>query len=100
MSGEADEYAFPETLNEQSRFIGLPYDEIAIIAPLVGAGIYFNMAGTLSVMAAFLWWLIRYFKKGQGSTWLFNLAYWYLPSWLFTVAFKVVPDSGNRHWMK
>lgn len=100
MDSEDDKYVFPETINEQSRFIGLPYDELFIIASLVLTGITYNMTGTLSALAAFLWLFVRRLKKGQGSAWLLNLIYWYTPFFLIGIAFRKIPDSGNRHWMK
>ncbi|EEG5674990.1 type IV conjugative transfer system protein TraL, partial [Salmonella enterica] len=32
MDGEDDKYYFPETLNQQERYIGLPLDELLIVA--------------------------------------------------------------------
>lgn len=51
-------------------------------------------------MGAVLWLFVRHLKKGQGSWWLLNLLYWYLPTVLFRVQFRRTPDSGNRHWMQ
>ncbi|MBD4517503.1 type IV conjugative transfer system protein TraL, partial [Xanthomonas citri pv. citri] len=42
--------------------------------------------------------LVRYLKKGQGSYWLLNFCYWHLPSLLFKVTFRQIPDSSFRHW--
>lgn len=100
MEGEEDKYSFPETINQQGRWFGLPLDELVVIAVPVAFGIVYNMTGVLSILAVFLWWVIRRLKKGQGSYWLINLCYWYLPNLLFNYAFKKLPDSGNRHWMK
>ncbi|MBK0019624.1 type IV conjugative transfer system protein TraL, partial [Kosakonia sp. S42] len=43
MNGEDDKYYFPETLNQQARFFGLPLDELLVIAPLTLLGIVCNM---------------------------------------------------------
>jgi conjugal transfer pilus assembly protein TraL len=34
MSGEGDKYNFPETMNQQDRYLGLPIDELIVTAPL------------------------------------------------------------------
>lgn len=98
MAGEENKYYFPETLNQQARFFGLPIDELIVIAPLTLLGIAFNMSTTLGIVSGFLWWLIRYLKKGQGSYWLLNFCYWHLPAIIFSVTFKALPDSCFRHW--
>ncbi|WP_407437740.1 type IV conjugative transfer system protein TraL [Lelliottia sp.] len=98
MSGEEDKYYFPETLNQQERYFGLPLDEIIIVAPLVILGVLNNMSTELSIIAGLLWASVRYMKKGQGSYWLLNFCYWHLPSLLFKVTFRKIPDSSFRHW--
>ncbi|MGC1072829.1 type IV conjugative transfer system protein TraL [Pantoea agglomerans] len=52
------------------------------------------------IVAGALWLLVRHLKKGQGTWWLMNLLYWYLPTALLRLQFRRVPDSGNRHWMQ
>ncbi|ELW9465971.1 TraL protein [compost metagenome] len=98
MSGEEDKYYFPETLNQQDRYLGLPLDELIIVAPLILLGVLNDMSTELTVIAGLLWALVRYLKKGQGSYWLLNFCYWYLPTLLFKVAFRQIPDSSFRHW--
>lgn len=98
MNGEEDKYYFPETLNQQERYFGLPLDEIIIVAPLVILGVLNNMSTELSIIAGLLWASVRYMKKGQGSYWLLNFCYWHLPSLLFKVTFRKIPDSSFRHW--
>lgn len=98
MSGEEDKYYFPETLNQQERYFGLPLDEIIIVAPLVILGVLNNMSTELSIIAGLLWASVRYLKKGQGSYWLLNFCYWHLPSLLFKITFRKIPDSSFRHW--
>ncbi len=98
MSGEEDKYYFPETLNQQERYFGLPLDEIIIVAPLVILGVLNNMSTELSIIAGLLWASVRYMKKGQGSYWLLNFCYWHLPSLLFKITFRKIPDSSFRHW--
>ncbi len=98
MSWENDKYLFPETLNEQNRYFGLPLDELIVVAPLNVVGILYNMSITLGVVSAILWLLVRYLKKGQGSYWMLNFCYWHLPSFIFKATFRQIPDSGFRHW--
>ncbi|HED3300264.1 MAG: type IV conjugative transfer system protein TraL [Hafnia sp.] len=98
MNGEEDKYHFPETLNQQERYFGLPLDEVLIVAPLIILGVLNDMSLELSVVAGLLWALIRYLKKGQGSYWLLNFCYWHLPSLLFKITFQQIPDSSFRHW--
>jgi len=86
------------TSRKQERYFGLPLDELLIIAPLVILGVLNNMAIELTVVAALLWITVRYLKKGQGSYWLLNFCYWHLPSFLFRVTFRQIPDSSFRHW--
>lgn len=98
MAGEDDQYHFPETLNQQARFFGLPLDELLIIAPLTVLGVMFNMSTALGIVSGVLWLLVRYLKKGQGSYWLLNFLYWHLPALIFKMTFKMIPDSCFRHW--
>jgi len=98
MNGEDDKYYFPETLNQQDRYLGLPLDELIIVAPLILLGVLNDMSTELTIIAGLLWALVRYLKKGQGSYWLLNFCYWYLPTLLFKIAFRQIPDSSFRHW--
>ena len=98
MDGEVDKYDFPETLNQPDRIIGLPKDEFFVVAPVIVIGIAFNMAFVMLGVAGALWFAVRYFKKGQGSYWLLNFCYWYLPTALFRTVFQALPDSSFRHW--
>ena len=98
MNWEEDKYYFPETLNQQDRYFGLPLDELLIVAPLVLFGVLNTMSTELSIITSLLWALVRYLKKGQGSFWLLNFCYWHLPSLLFKISFRQIPDSSFRHW--
>lgn len=68
MSGEEDKYDFPETLNQQERYIGLPLDEVIIVAPLIVLGVLNDMSLELSIVAGLLWAIIRHLKKGRVRT--------------------------------
>jgi conjugal transfer pilus assembly protein TraL len=100
MDRDALQYQFPETLNQQKRIIGLPTEEAVVITACAGVGLLCDLFIVMLFVAAVLWLLIRYLKKGQGTWWLLNLLYWYLPTKLFRLQFRRVPDSGNRHWMQ
>ncbi|EGA9242417.1 type IV conjugative transfer system protein TraL, partial [Salmonella enterica] len=38
--------------------------------------------------------------RGKSSRWLYNWCYWYLPTELFRVVYRVIPDSSFRKWIK
>ena len=98
MNGEGDKYNFPETMNQQGRYLGLPIDELIVTAPLLVLGVLNNLSLELGAIAGILWFIVRYLKKGQGSYWLLNFCYWHLPSLLSKVTFRQIPDSSFRHW--
>lgn len=93
-------YQFPQTLTEQRRILGIPMDEaIAGMAPLCWGVLTGNHVAGL-VMGALFWIGLSRFKKGRGSAWLYNMAYWYLPEYCFKGMFKILPDSAYRLWLK
>ncbi|CAM3825875.1 type IV conjugative transfer system protein TraL [Rouxiella silvae] len=100
MSGELDKFKFPETINEQTRIIGLPVDEMFLITTPILAGIGMNMGGQMCIVACLLWLLVRYLKRGKGTYYMVDMLYWYLPSFIFRIFYRVIPDSGNRHWIR
>lgn len=100
MDGESLKYQFPETLNQQKRLGGLPTEEAVLFLACAGIGLLCDMFIVMLIVAGTLWLLVRHLKKGQGTWWLMNLLYWYLPTALLRLQFRRVPDSGNRHWMQ
>ncbi|MFD3249158.1 type IV conjugative transfer system protein TraL [Rahnella aquatilis] len=100
MDQDSLKYRFPETLNQQKRVAGLPPEEAFVLLACGVTGFFCDIFIVMLCVGAVLWLLIRHIKKGQGSWWLLNLLYWYLPTVLFRVQFRRVPDSGNRHWMQ
>ncbi|RRF57871.1 hypothetical protein EAO11_26240 [Klebsiella pneumoniae] len=38
-------------------------------------------------------------EKGKGSSFLLNLAYWFLPTTLMRFFISVLPESYKRHWI-
>ncbi|MBW1215804.1 type IV conjugative transfer system protein TraL [Pantoea allii] len=100
MDGDAQQYLFPETLNQQKRLMGLPTEEAIVVIACAGIGLLCDIFIVMLFVAGALWLLIRHLKKGQGTWWLLNLLYWYLPTVLLRLQFRRVPDSANRHWMQ
>lgn len=93
-------YRFPKTLNEQRRLFGMPLEEALITLPIGIIGVLVSRPLVFIIIAALLWLAIRHIKKGKGSTWLYNMAYWYLPTALLRGLFKKLPDSCYRHWLR
>ena len=93
-------FSFPQTLTEQSRPIGLPLDETAVIGIPMGWGFMDGQHLAGLVTGALLWFGLRYFKKGRGTTWLLNACYWYLPAYCFRGLYKVIPESAFRLWLR
>lgn len=106
MSGngtERDElymYRFPKTLNDQAKWFGLPIDELICVIPVIGWAVWINKPIFGFIIGGFIWLLIKKAKKGKGSRWLYNLIYWYLPSFIFKGIYKKTPDSCSRQWIK
>ncbi len=98
MSGDENKlkkYRFPETLTNQSRWFGLPLDELIPAAICVGWGITTSKYLFGIGAAVLVYFGIKKLKKGRGSSWLRDLIYWYMPTALLRGIFHNVPDSGN-----
>lgn len=93
-------YRFPKTLGDQLRIIGMPLDEFIPSVPPFLIAIYYKHALGGLIFSVTMWLFIRWLKRGRGSMWLYNLLYWYLPTELFRVVYKVIPDSSFRKWIK
>jgi len=50
-------------------------------------------------MATATWFVIKHFKKGQGTSWFLNLMYWHMPDEISRVLFNKTPSSTLRHWL-
>ena len=99
MSGEVeDRYIFPQTLTEQKRLIGIPLDEASVGLTPACVGIYFNQSLVGMIVGLLFWFALTHFKKGKGTSWLFNMCYWHLPG--LNGQFKVLPESAWRLWLK
>lgn len=96
----AQRFTFPQTLNDKTGPVGLPLDEtIALFGPS-GWGFYTGQYVAGMIISVFVWIALRYFKKGRGSSWLFNACYWYLPGSLSRQMYRVIPDSSFRLWLR
>lgn len=92
-------YYFCKLLDQDRRIIGLPSDEAI---PLIACFLIFFLIKQLVmgfIVAAIILLVIRYFKRGQGSTWLINLCYWYCPASIMKLIFSSTPLSYYRHWL-
>ena len=76
MSGDENKlkkYRFPETLTNQSRWFGLPLDELIPAAICVGWGITTSKYLFGIGAAVLVYFGIKKLKKGRGSSWLRDL---------------------------
>ncbi|HAJ5587329.1 type IV conjugative transfer system protein TraL [Escherichia coli] len=103
MSGDENKlkkYRFPETLTNQSRWFGLPLDELIPAAICIGWDITTSKYLFGIGAAVLVYFGIKKLKKGRGSSWLRDLIYWYMPTALLRGIFHNVPDSCFRQWIK
>ncbi len=78
MSGDENKlkkYRFPETLTNQSRWFGLPLDELIPAAICIGWGITTSKYLFGIGAAVLVYFGIKKLKKGRGSSWLRDLIY-------------------------
>lgn len=103
MSGDENKlkkYRFPETLTNQSRWFGLPLDELIPSVICIGWGLMTSKYLFGIGAAVLVYFGIKKLKKGRGSSWLRDLIYWYMPTALLRGIFHNVPDSCFRQWIK
>lgn len=92
-------YLVPKTLDVPSRILGLPIDEFivglffAVFFFLLGKMIWSMIIPTVVVV------LIKVMKRGQGSAWLVNLCYWYLPKVVMINLLRKTPPSRQREYI-
>ena len=106
MSGDENKlkkYRFPETLTNQSRWFGLPLDELIPAAICIGWGITTSKYLFGIGAAVLVYFGIKKLKKGRGSSWLRDLIYWYMPTALLRgifhgtrCPFKYQSCNGHR----
>lgn len=102
MSTETDirKFYFPRTLGDQMRIIGMPLDEFVPSVPVFLMSIYYRHALGGLIYGVTAWLFIRWLKRGRGSMWLYNMLYWHLPSEIFRVFYRVIPDASLRKWIR
>jgi len=99
MSNE-NKYFICKKIDEPKKYIGLTIDEFVPIIVITGLCFFFGSLLTGFVLAGVVWFVIRHFKKGQGTGWFLNLLYWHLPlHYLQGVLFIKTPPSSARHWL-
>jgi conjugal transfer pilus assembly protein TraL len=99
MSNE-DKYFICKKIDEPVRLFGLTLDEFIPILITLGICTIFGSLITGFIFAGIVWFVIRNFKKGQGTSWFLNMLYWYLPlEFLRGVLFVKTPPSSARHWL-
>ena len=92
-------YIVCKTLDQPVRIVGLPLDEFIIT--IVLSGIFFMLGKLiLSMVVALLCIiLLRLIKRGQGSGWLLNILYWYMPNVIIKTILRFTPASNHREWI-
>jgi len=98
--GHEDKYFICKRIDEPKRYFGLTLDEFIPIVITVLLCWCFGSLLTGFLLAGIVWFAIKYCKKGQGTSWFFNLLYWYLPlHFLSGLVFLKTPPSAARHWL-
>lgn len=92
-------YVVPKTLDAPVRILGLTRDEL-IPAALMGGGFFlsgrFLLAMLLSAITVIA---VKVMKRGQGSSWLVNVCYWYFPAVLMQPVLRYTPASRQREYI-
>ncbi|BEN04657.1 MULTISPECIES: type IV conjugative transfer system protein TraL [Enterobacterales] len=95
---QRNRYKYPATFSEQPRWVGLPRDEFIIYVPLGLLAIFVNLWIFCPTLAIAVFG-IRRLKKGKGTSYLLNLAYWFLPTSILRFFLSVLPESFKRYWV-
>lgn len=92
-------YLVCKTLDEPIRIVGLPLDEFIVTAII--SGVFFISGKIILAMVSIVLTivLLRVMKKGQGGSWLLNICYWYLPSFMSKPILRFTPESHRREWI-
>ena len=90
-------YKIPKSLDDPMRVVGLPIDEVVVVAL---AGIPLMLSGkmlTALIIAGMTWGVYKYLlKKGQPASFLLNAMYWHLPSSASKLLLLFTPGSSIR----
>lgn len=92
-------YIVCKTLDQPARIIGLPIDEFILSATTTL--VFLLLGKTILCWALGLAVLIfmKVMKRGQGSGWLINVCYWYLPAFILKMFLRFTPPSHQREWV-
>lgn len=93
-----EKYQFPTTLSQQERWIGLPADEAIIFIPQFLLAVLYQPFIFFPTLL-FSFFLIRWLKKGRGSSYLLSLMYWFLPNFVSNILSLSLPASYLRYWV-
>jgi len=91
-------YRIPAHLDKGKSIAGQPLDEI--IPALVLFGLLIMKSVVLAFGLAALWiFAMKKLKKGNGSSYLSLLLFWYLPSQMTKTLFKKTPAADKKYWL-
>lgn len=99
MSVKRSLYLVPKTLDAPKRILGLPLDEFFSGAIFC---VFFFVLGKLilaMILPVIMISAIKMLKDGQGSAWLMNICYWYLPKCVTAPLFRKTPASQHREYI-
>ncbi len=99
MSEKRTLYLVAKTLDAESRILGLPWDEFI---PSFFFAVFFFLLGKVVLSIALplaTVVLLKVMKQGQGSGWILNLCYWYLPKSVMRLLLRKTPPSQNREYI-
>ena len=89
-----DRYSIPSHLDDPELIGFWTLDEfLAMAVPFIW-GILTQHVVIGLVLAVFGWWGFRKLKAGRATSWVFHMAYWYLPSSI--TGLKATPPSHLR----
>jgi conjugal transfer pilus assembly protein TraL len=99
MESKKELFLVPKTLDNQVRVLGLPLDEF--IPAAISAAVFFVLGKVLLsiVLPVAIVIVVKILKQGQGSSWLINLCYWYLPKIMINAILRHTPASENRTYI-
>ncbi len=99
MSDKRELYIVPKTLNAQARIFALPLDEFIPGLGLAALFFVFGQMLTCVIAPVLVVILIKLMKRGQGSSWLVNVAHWYLPRMAIHPVLRKTPPTEHREYI-
>ena len=94
----SDDYKIRRHLNVPRTFMKMEYDEI--IPAFVFFGLFWLVkAVVFGFFIALVWiFFVKKLKRGKGSGFMWQLIYWYTPSFVHLFFFKNSPTSDIIEW--